>query len=403
MKASAGDSNAFDELYRLKLRTILFHVSRLIKNAEDVEDVAQEVGIQMYRGIAALRNPEAFNGWMQRIVTNECYRYLRKNTRKTDQLNIDDFVNIIEEEKKEFLPKECLESEELKRVIMEAIDRLPPKRKRAIIMYYYDDMSTKEIAYALGISLATVSTNIMRGKKMIRGELEKKMGAERKQSAPGGRTIVGQILAGSAAVLYPDSSIDVMAQAFGHAIGDTPFALAQTKLAVGGAKAATSAKVGTAVTVKTIAILTGCAVVISISGHGIAQHASNTPTGSDTGAEQRWASATVTEGADITSMKIAFLNGECECGHLNPKAADLEGVSSEAVQTAWIVTDPADGRIIGEGVGLEVTQLLTALYDEQRDGLYRLTFRCTADDGHIYTLDREFVIDTGEIAPGEYE
>ncbi|MDR0852590.1 MAG: RNA polymerase sigma factor, partial [Clostridiales Family XIII bacterium] len=315
-KASEGDVRAFDELYRSKLRTILYHVSRMIKNPVDVEDVAQEIGIQMYRGISALRDPEAFNGWMQRIITNECYRFLKKNVRKTDHVNIDDYVNTIEEENKEFLPKECLESEDTKRIIMQAIDKLPPKRKRAIIMYYYDDMSTKEIAYALGISLATVSTNIMRGKTMIKGELEKKMGAERNSGTVGTKTVVGQILAGNAALLYPDSSIDIIAQTFGQTIGDASFALTQVKAAAIGAKATIGAKTGAAVTAKTLAVITGSMVALGGIGYGLF-FVDGVPLNDNPGilSAGQTQSSFIAEGADIASMKIVFSDGDCECGH----------------------------------------------------------------------------------------
>ncbi|MDR0854296.1 MAG: sigma-70 family RNA polymerase sigma factor [Clostridiales Family XIII bacterium] len=408
IKASGGDEQAFEELYRLKLRTILFHVSRWIKNPEDVNDVAQDVCIQMYKGISKLKSPEAFNAWLQRIVTNECYRFTHKNRHKAGQANIDDYVDTIQEENKEFLPKESLESEELRRVLLDAINSLPPKRKRAIIMYYYDDMSQKEIAYALGISLKTVSTNILRAKKMLKEELEKNMDSKSEKGAASSSTVLGELLASSAAALYPEASLDIAAKTIMTPVIKSAAGTAGAlKVAAGAYKTATIwSKIGAAIGAKGVAVI--ASGVFVVGGIGITASVIHTDEGAENSrptaavsAEQSDTQATSTVGPDAASMKINFASGECECGHLNPKEATLEGVPEGDWQITWKIAAATGGDIISEGEGLDVTTVLAELYDKRKDGLYKLTFRY-ANAEHAYNLDRDFAIDTGEITPGEY-
>ncbi|MDR0885148.1 MAG: RNA polymerase sigma factor [Clostridiales Family XIII bacterium] len=414
IRAQAGDTQAFDELYRLKLRTIFFHVSRMIRNPSDVEDVAQEVGLKMYKGIATLKVPEAFNGWLQRVITNECYRFTHKNRHKLGHANIDDYANIIEEEDKEFLPKEYLETTDTRRTILEAIDSLPPKRKRAIIMYFYDDMSQKEIAYALGISTQTVSTNIMRAKDMIKKKLEKTLELGERPTSEStsnaryevdstidetaNHTVVGSVLASSAQAMYPDGKLDILSQMFSTAIKNSSTA--------NGMHVAVGAKVGAAIGVKMIALMISGIVTMGGAGYG-AYHCwkiSPNKAGSDIVYVQEVdAPSAGAVNYNVAAAKITFVGGECDCNHLNPKSADLVDAPPPTGVVIWQIRDAADGRIVREGTGLDVSAQLMELYDTKQDGVYKLTFYYTGDNNHAYTFDRDFSIDTGVIASGTYE
>jgi RNA polymerase sigma factor (sigma-70 family) len=406
-RAVSGDTDAFDELYRLKLRTISFHVSRVIKNPSDIEDIIQNVSVKIYRRIGSLKAPEAFNSWLQRIITNECYDFIRQNKHKQNQMNIDDYLNDIVEEDKEFLPKECLEVAELRETILSVIDHLSPKRKRAVIMYYYDDMSQKEIAYALGISSATVSTNIMRAKNLIKKEIEKIVAENEMPDNVGSGTVIGQLLASSAQILYPDASLDITAQTLGGAMKDSSGALLQAKTAtIGTAKAASiGAKAGGVIGTKTIAIITSAVIIVSGTGY-IAMH-----DGDILGGDDKTHAVAIEDGkvpsADVfageeESIQIVYTGGECDCGHLNPKSAILDDGDMEG-QSYWTITKLSDGNTIQTGVGTDASAILRKLIDTQQDGVYNLSFKYTTDSGYLYTLEREFAIDTGTIAVGEYE
>jgi RNA polymerase sigma-70 factor (ECF subfamily) len=171
-KAATGSRKSFDELCAKKMQDIYFWALTALGNVQDAEDVVQEVTLYMFKNIKKLRSPEAIDVWIARIVKGKCADILRQRYRSVNEQDIDDNVVQIADDDEDFLPEEYAENEELKDKIYEIILELPQKRREAIIMYYYDDMSYKEIADITGTSTSTVATNLMKARTMIRAKLE---------------------------------------------------------------------------------------------------------------------------------------------------------------------------------------------------------------------------------------
>ncbi|MDR0817227.1 MAG: sigma-70 family RNA polymerase sigma factor [Clostridiales Family XIII bacterium] len=170
-RAAGGERAAFEELYKLKTREILFYTMQHLNSKADVEDVAQEVVIRMYENIGKLKSPYAFNAWMYRIIKFVCYSHNRKN-RHAAAGGSDEELNIIADTDESSSPESSAEHRERSEMIFRAITGMPPKQRDSIVMYYYDEMSYKEIAEAMGVSINTVSTNILKGKKTLKKILE---------------------------------------------------------------------------------------------------------------------------------------------------------------------------------------------------------------------------------------
>jgi RNA polymerase sigma-70 factor (ECF subfamily) len=387
IKASAGDINAFEDLYRLKLHSILCHINSMINSPNEAEDIAQEVGISMFRKLATLKAPEAFQVWMQRIITNECYDYLRKKKRTVEHVNIDDYTDFAREENKEMLPGEFSEMEDARRIIFEVIEKLPPQRKRIVIMYYYDDMPTKDIASALEISLSTVLTSIMKAKKMIKKELEKNENtlpdiANSLSSA----ALIGSLIDRNNFSLWPPDKLDSIAKAVSTAV--TSGAGAAAALA-----ATTGAGAGTTAVVHNVIVAVVAVLIIATAG--IYSHTHNNPADKDIvfpSAE----TVTAPENAATADLSIAYLGGECECGHLNPKDAEIGGSFQDGTETVWRITKAKGGAEVASAAGTDVSEALITLIDSKEDGEYKLVYTNTAKNGGQITLIREFVIDTGD-------
>jgi RNA polymerase sigma factor (sigma-70 family) len=88
--------------------------------------------------------------------------------------NIEDHIDALVEKNENAMPYKVAEKSLTSGVRIEAINKLPKARRQAIVMHYYDDMSYKEIGKALGISVSTVSTNILRAKAVLKEEWIKK-------------------------------------------------------------------------------------------------------------------------------------------------------------------------------------------------------------------------------------
>jgi RNA polymerase sigma-70 factor (ECF subfamily) len=191
-KAISGDAVAFEKLYVLKAREILFHTQSFLNNKADVEDVAQEVVLKMYENIHKLRSPYAYNSWQYRMIKFVCYSHNRKN-RNAAKTGGDEEYKDVAETNRGYEPESALTQKELQDVVYQAITDLPQKQRDSLFMFYYEELSYAEIAEAMGITLSTVSTNIMKGKKKLMETLERDKHIEND----------GELLLGAAAAPMP--------------------------------------------------------------------------------------------------------------------------------------------------------------------------------------------------------
>jgi len=171
-KASKGDRDALCELCEKIAKSILFQVTYILGNPAGVEDVSQEVLIRVCENIHNLRSPKAFKSWLSRIIINEKNRYLAKNMRQGDVLNIDDYLEKANEESEDFIPQEYVENRELREKVREIIMELPMRQREAVILHYYDGLSVTEIAKVLEVATQSVSKNLA----IARGKLKKELG-----------------------------------------------------------------------------------------------------------------------------------------------------------------------------------------------------------------------------------
>jgi RNA polymerase sigma-70 factor (ECF subfamily) len=176
-KVMRGDRDALTRLYESNIKTILFHVQALLDCPQDVEDVAQEVALEMLKGIGKLKSPYAFSAWLYRIILGACYRHNKKYIVNAPPENIEEFAGSIVDERNA-TPEQNYEQSELEREVMQMVNGLPDKQRLAVYMYYYDGLSYKEISKALGVTINTVGTNIAKAKKALKGMLDEHAGEE---------------------------------------------------------------------------------------------------------------------------------------------------------------------------------------------------------------------------------
>ena len=87
-RCRAGDTDAFEELYRQHARRLFSLVLRMVGSADDAEDLLQEVFLQAHRKLAGFRGESTLGTWLYRLTMNHCLDHLRgrqaKMTRATD-------------------------------------------------------------------------------------------------------------------------------------------------------------------------------------------------------------------------------------------------------------------------------------------------------------------------------
>ncbi len=172
--AQGGDKRAFEALYNMTKDSAYFIALSITKNEQDALDIMQDSYMKAFMNISRINTPEAFDNWFNRIVANTSKRYIKK---KKPMLFADINKNAPtewneEELNKDYLPQESVDTKETSRILMELINGLSEDKRLCILMYYYQDMSVKEIAETLELSVSTVKYNLY----SARAELKK--GAE---------------------------------------------------------------------------------------------------------------------------------------------------------------------------------------------------------------------------------
>jgi len=162
-RAINGDAEAFEELLFKEEKMLYYKALSYVGNKEDALDAIQETAYNAFLAIGKLRNPEYFSTWLFRILIRECYRQLRER----DQ--------IIPYEENELLKR--LDRNEEREIdsfhVSEALSRLNSTYQTSIILFYYHDLSIKDIAEVMEKPVSTVKTNLRRARKILKTELER--------------------------------------------------------------------------------------------------------------------------------------------------------------------------------------------------------------------------------------
>lgn len=145
-KAMAGDKDAFSRIIVQNKEAMYKTAIVILKNEEDAYDAIQDALIKMYKNIKNLQNPQAFRFWSRRIIVNSCYDIISKNkkvveitTKLTDNFEEtrEDIYNCDDE-------------------VVKVLEKIDPDLRLTATLYYYDDLSTREIG-EIGEKLGTAT------------------------------------------------------------------------------------------------------------------------------------------------------------------------------------------------------------------------------------------------------
>ena len=153
-RAKKGDIEAFINLMDIN-KTYMYKVAKsILNNNEDIADAIQETILSCYKNIEKLKEIKYFKTWMTRILINKCNALLKKNKKI---MNLD--MEITEDLKIE---------ESYKLDLKESINNLDSDLKIIVILYYYEDMSIKDISESLNIPQGTIKSRLSRARKRLK-------------------------------------------------------------------------------------------------------------------------------------------------------------------------------------------------------------------------------------------
>lgn len=180
--AKAGNERGYGFLYEATYKSKYYLALQYMKNEEAAEDVLQEAYLRAFRKIDTLAEPEAFPGWMGKIVANTAKNMLaKKNPMLFSEIGSEDeddnFEYRIEDDSIENQPELSYTRQETQELVRQMIDSLSEEQRLCILMFHIEGVPISEIAATLGCSENTVKSRLNYGRKNLKKraeELQKK-------------------------------------------------------------------------------------------------------------------------------------------------------------------------------------------------------------------------------------
>ena len=148
----------------------------LLQNAEDAEDAAQEVFIQVFESVSSFKEESKFSTWIYRITVSKCLDHIRRKKRKKRFAFVQSLYGkndgLMMEPPDFFHPGVKIENKENASVLFKAIDQLPPNQKTAFVLNKIENLSYKEISEIMKSSEPSVDALLQRAKKNLQKNLK---------------------------------------------------------------------------------------------------------------------------------------------------------------------------------------------------------------------------------------
>jgi RNA polymerase sigma-70 factor (ECF subfamily) len=163
-QAKQGDREAFDALARLTGDRCMAIAFRILRDFDHADDAVQAALLTAWREIRALRDPELFEPWLHRILTNACYTEARQRRRWSEQIRLlpvepvhgpDDYLTV-----------------ETRDQLERAFQRLTVEQRAVLVFHHYIGLPLPDVAERLGVPLGTVKSRMHHAKRALRAGLE---------------------------------------------------------------------------------------------------------------------------------------------------------------------------------------------------------------------------------------
>ena len=172
------ESGEFDKLYRDYVDLIYRYAYRLCGEAESAKDLVQETFLNAYQGLKDFRGEAQVSTWLYTIASRACIRMRRKRKGQPEhELSLEEFVPASEGEFRLQIPmdglspEEALQSKELRQALDQAIEKLPPKYRMALVLRDMEGLSAKEVGTIMGLNERAVKSRLHRARLFVRREL----------------------------------------------------------------------------------------------------------------------------------------------------------------------------------------------------------------------------------------
>lgn len=163
-QAQEGDLPAFEELVKKYQREVYGLACRMVSDAEEARDLAQQAFLQAFLHIKSFRRDAQFRTWLFRIAINQCYNFLKGRRKFGDPIDCDE-VNLAGTEAS---PEAEMITQDDRRRLYGALEQLPAKQRAVITLKIEQGLSYQEISQILGGTAGAARVNYCQALKTLK-------------------------------------------------------------------------------------------------------------------------------------------------------------------------------------------------------------------------------------------
>ena len=170
VRMKKGDAEAFSEFVREYEKNVYNIALRVLKNAQDAEDAAQEVFLRVYRNIRKFEGRSSLSTWTYQITMNVCLDTTRKRKHQAES----PLMQVIDGEEvgadvpdDSYQPEQVYERREMRETVRGAIDSLPQDQREVIVLRELTGLSYTELSSVLNVTEGTVKSRLYRARERL--------------------------------------------------------------------------------------------------------------------------------------------------------------------------------------------------------------------------------------------
>lgn len=181
-KAQGGNLFAFEEIVRRHQRRVYATALRIVRRHDLADDVVQEAFLRAYQSLARFDRQRPFAPWICRIAANLAVNHVRSPRAREEALPDE----LAEAPAPDQGPLGGVLESEGRQLLERALDRLSPEQRAVFALRVFEELSYREIADALAISIGTVMSRLSRARERLREALLPYLGSAARQAGSGG-------------------------------------------------------------------------------------------------------------------------------------------------------------------------------------------------------------------------
>jgi RNA polymerase sigma-70 factor (ECF subfamily) len=166
VQVQKGDKEVFGELVDRYQKKLIRYGRKFLFSSENIEDLVQDVFIKAYQNMQSFDTKQKFSPWIYRIAHNTFINELKKHARTP--LSLFDFDTLIPHLAYDDPATKEREQKEMRLLIDQSLQKLAPKYREIIVLYFLEELNYKEIADILHIPTGTVGIRLTRAKKQLK-------------------------------------------------------------------------------------------------------------------------------------------------------------------------------------------------------------------------------------------